>query len=157
MPRIAIAVPTKEDILQAIEAHRPGGEGSLSFEDASAVAIDIYNTAIEKAQAEASDQQHDDELAARIAGIKYIKPEGSGIPGANPQDAIDFRAQGHASHDAALAEDVAVWERARAVTFGAITAAASVAFAPGASPAAVGAALLPIVGLVQELAGSSTP
>lgn len=152
MPKINIQPPTKEEIIEAIRINRPGG-GPLSYEDASAVAVNLFNTAIAKAQADASDTQHDDELAARIAGIRYIPPQGSGIPGANPQDAIDFRNAGIAAHDGALAEDVAVWERARSVAFGAITAAASVAFAPGATPAAVGAALLPIVGLVQELAG----
>lgn len=155
MPTINIQPPTKEEIIEAIRVNRPGG-GPLSYEDASAVAVNLFNSAIAKAQAEASDTQHDDELAARIASIRYIAPQGSGIPGANVQDAIDFRRAGIEAHEQALGEDIEVWERARSVAFGAITAAASVAFAPGASPAAVGAALLPIVGLVQELAGSQT-
>jgi hypothetical protein len=134
------------DQIKAAIAKQGGGE--LTFEQATAAAVDLYVTATEE-----TDAEHDARVLRQIEQVRgsYRTPQGSGIPGADVAGIANWREQGIARYDSALAQDVAGWERNRALAFGAISAAAAVALGPAATPAAVGAALLPLVGMIQEM------
>ena len=138
---------TVDEIQDAIRAAQSEPGVPLTREQASAAAAKLYQQKVAE-----DDAAHDAGIIAQIAYIRssYIPPAGSGIPGSDVGEAAGWRNEGIANMTTALAEDTAAWERNRAIAFGALSAALAVGLGPAASPAAVGAALLPLVGLLQE-------
>lgn len=143
---------TLGDLKQAVTDYEEPGKG-LSQEQAMKAALALYEQALGSAE---DDAAHDEALKRRIADVRAQRPlpEGSGVPGTNVQDVLAWREGGIAAHRKALADDVKRWETARGVAFGAISAAAAVALGPGASAQGVATALLPLVGLLQDLSST---
>jgi hypothetical protein len=136
--------PTRSDLQAAIAKYKDGNN-PLTVEQATDVAFDLMNKALD-------DERHDSEILARLEKLNssYQVGKGTGIGPAFQANAVaEFRKLANERHDAALAQDVANWERNREIIFGAIKAGIAI-YATGGSLEMVGAALMPAIAAIQS-------